>query len=91
MSSDLAAVIVLEAAKTSSGARRDDTDLRVGSADSREVEGRFERLVIVPFGYGNVRDPYKDVAKQMAAYSFGSKVSIAESIQFSGNTFPDLL
>jgi hypothetical protein len=42
---------VFEAAKTSSGARRDDTDLRVGSADSREVEGRFERLVIVPFGY----------------------------------------
>lgn len=48
----MAAVTVFEAAKTSSGARRDDTDLRVGSADSREVEGRFESVVIVPFGYG---------------------------------------
>jgi len=47
---------VLEAAKTSSGARRDDTDLRVGSADSREMEGRFERVVIVPFGYQKCQD-----------------------------------
>ena len=51
VSSDLAAVTVFEVANTSSGARRDDTDLRVGSADSREVEGRFERVVMVPFGY----------------------------------------
>lgn len=73
MSSDLAAVIVFEAAKTSSGARRDDTDLRVGSADSREVEGRFERLVIVPFGYGNVRDPSRTLLNKWQRTALGVK------------------
>jgi hypothetical protein len=56
VSSDLAAVAVFEAEKTSSGARRDDTDLRVGSADSSDVEGIFERVVIAPFGYGEYQE-----------------------------------